>query len=236
LNPLGQDAIGYTFDGIYEPGDVARYLAAALPGRERPLTSNRVLRWIRQGLVAPEQRDKRGWTLTINFQDLVTFQVITLLREAGFSLQRIQRAEAYYARFFRVPKPFAFAAFWHAFPDILTSIDGRLLSGSRGGQYAFDFLAEHAKPVLSHLEFTDETGRPYVWRPYHGISLKPDIQFGQPCIDGTRIPTSAVWGYINAGDPLEYIANAYGVEVADIDRAVRWEQKLRAGLEVAAAQ
>lgn len=225
----------YTFGGIYEPAEAARYVAAALPGRERPLTSRRVLRWIRGGLVAPESRDTRGWQLTINFQDLVTSQVITLLREAGFSLQRVQAAERYYAKLFDVSQPFAHAAFWHAFPDILTKIDGQLLAGTRGGQYAFDFLAEHTEPVLSHLDFRHETGRPYVWRPSEGVSLKPDIQFGQPCIDGTRIPTSAIWSYVNAGDPLEFIAESYGVEVAKIERAARWERRLRTGIDLAAA-
>jgi uncharacterized protein (DUF433 family) len=235
VSQTGQDASSYTFDGIYEPTDVARYLAAVLPWRERPLTGRRVLGWIRGGLVAPEQRASPGWPVTINFQDLVTCQVITLLREAGFSLRGIREAEAFYASFFDVPKPFAFAQFWHAFPDILTQVDGRLLSGSRGGQYGFDFLAEHAKPVLSHLEFRDETGRPCIRRHYRSVSLKPDVQFGQPCIDGTRIPTSAIWGYINAGDSPKFLAESYGIEVADIERAVRWERKLRADLEVAAA-
>src|SRR2546430_7459598 len=69
--------------GVYEPGDVARYLAAALPWRAQPLTGRRVLRWIRGALVPPERQDVRAWVLTINFEDLVTCQVITLLREAG---------------------------------------------------------------------------------------------------------------------------------------------------------
>jgi len=102
----------------------------------------------------------RAWVLTINFEDLVTCQVITLLREAGLSLHRIRRAEDFYADFFKIPKPFAYAPFWHTFPDILTKVDGRLRSGTRGGQYAFDFLTESTKPVLSHLEFSDDTGRP----------------------------------------------------------------------------
>src|SRR5438128_5510147 len=120
MNRVSEVNTSYAFDGVYEPGDVARYLAATLPWRVRPLTGRRVLRWIRGVLVAPERRDVRAWELTINFEDLVTCQVITLLREAGFSLQRIRAAEDFYADFFKISKPFAYAAFWHTFPDILT--------------------------------------------------------------------------------------------------------------------
>ncbi len=235
MTSVGEMDTSYAFDGVYEPGDVARYLAATLPWRAQPLTGRRVLRWIRGALVAPERQELRAWELTINFEDLVTCQVITLLREAGFSLQRIRAAEDFYADFFKIPKPFAYAPFWHTFPDILTKVDGRLLSGTRGGQYAFDFLAEYTKPVLSDLEFRDDTGRPCRWRPCEGISLKPNIQFGQPCIDGTRIPTSALWGYYNAGDRVDFIAESYGIEVAEVERALRWERRLRTNFEVATA-
>jgi hypothetical protein len=78
----------YAVDGVYEPGDVARYLAATLPWRAQPLTGRRVLRWIRGALAAPERRDLHAWVLTINFEDLVTCQIITLLREAGLLICR----------------------------------------------------------------------------------------------------------------------------------------------------
>jgi uncharacterized protein (DUF433 family) len=224
-----------TFEGVYEPAEVARYLAVTLPGRQRPLTTRRVYRWVRSALVAPEHRTTSGWLLTLGFQDLVTCQVITLLREAGFSLHRIQKAERFFEDLLQVSKPFAVAKFWHAVPDILTQIDGHWLAGTRGGQLAFDFLAEYTKPVLSQLEFRDDTGRPFVWRPSEGISLKPEIQFGQPCIEGTRIPTSAIWGFYNAGDSVQFIADSYRIKVAEVERAVRWERKLRANFEVAAA-
>jgi hypothetical protein len=59
---------------------------------------------------------------------------------------------------------------------------------TRGGQHAFDFLAEYTKPVLSHLEFRDDSGRPCVWKPYEGISLKPNVQFGRfSCIGVGRV-------------------------------------------------
>ena len=43
MNRAGEMDTSYAFDGVYEPGDVARYLAATLPWRARPLTGRRVL-------------------------------------------------------------------------------------------------------------------------------------------------------------------------------------------------
>ena len=55
MTSVGEMDTSYAFDGVYEPGDVARYLAATLPWRAQPLTGRRVLRWIRGALVAPER-------------------------------------------------------------------------------------------------------------------------------------------------------------------------------------
>lgn len=215
--------------GIYLPVDVARYMVVTMPSTSKwPLRSQRVLRWIRHGLIAPEQRNEPGRRLAIDFDDLVTCQVITLLREAGFSLQRIRSDEAKFSKILGVSKPYAHHDFWADFPDILTKVDGRLLSGKHGGQFGMEFLWAEAKPVVARLRFSRSSGRPQAWRPAKGVQLRPRIQFGQPCIADTRIPTSTIWGYIRGGDSKAFIARSYGLGVAEIDRALEWEERLRA--------
>lgn len=218
---------GGEFDGIYLPIDVARYMVVAMPSAQSPLRSQRVLRWIRDGLVAPEMQRVPGFRLAIDFDDLVTCQVITLLREAGFSLQQIRADEKKFTQVLGVSKPFAHHDFWTEFPDILTKIDGQLLSGSRGGQFGMPFLWQQAKPVRTRLRFSKKSGRPDDWRPVDGVQLRPTIQFGQPCVLETRIPTKSIWGYVKGGDDKAFIARSYGLEVAEIDRAVEWEDRLR---------
>ncbi len=65
---------------------------------------------------------------------------------------------------------------------------------------------------------------------WEGITLEPSVQFGQSCLKGTRIPTSALWGCRAGGDPPQFIADAYGITVADVERAVEWERQVRAAL------
>lgn len=217
----------YEYDGIFAPQEVARYLAATMPTRGRPLTSGRVLRWIRGGLLAPDNRGIEGHRLTIDFDDLVTCQVIALLREAGFSLQRVRREEVHWARYFNATKPFACASFWYELPHLFARVGGELLLSS--GQIAMQFLAASVRPVRDGLTFSETTSRPTAWRPTAGVTLDPTVQFGQPCVEGTRIPTGALWGYVRGGDAVPFIAATYGLEVGEVERAVQWEQIVRTG-------
>lgn len=225
----------YQFDGIYVPREVSGYLLATLPTEQRPPTTRRIMRWIRSGLVAPGRSNTPGREVTIDFEGLVTCQAVTLLREAGISLADIRRAEQYFSKRYSIVRPFSHRRFWHSGRDVLGRWEGLLISGSPGGQIAWEFLRQWLTPLPLHLEFSGTTDRADCWRPTEGVSLKPDIQFGQPCLDGTRIPTGAIWGYVNAGDSPEFIAQAYRLGVIEVERAVRWEERVRAALDASAA-
>lgn len=234
--PNGRSPGHYDYGGIYVPTEVAHYLVAAMPTPpRRPLRSARVLTWIRAGLLAPEHARTSGRELTIDFEDLVTCQVITLLREAGFSLQQIRQDEKWFANFLSVAKPFAHADFWGAFPDILTKVEGQLLSGSRGGQFAMDFLERYAQPVARRLRFSEQTRRPDSWHPTEGVQLRPVVQLGQPCVGDTRIPTQSIWGYVEAGDPPDFVAQSYGLEIHEVEAAIAWETRVHSNVSMAAA-
>jgi uncharacterized protein (DUF433 family) len=235
LRSAAARVLEYQFDGIYAPTEVAGYLLATMPVEQHPPTSRRIMRWIRYGLVATERRTAPGRDLVVNFEDLVTCQAITLLREAGFGLADILTTEHYFGREYGVPKPFAHRRFWYSGRDIFGRIDRWLVSGTKGGHIAWDFLDEWLTPPRVELGFSEETHRAAWWRPTLGVLLKPNVQFGQPCVEGTRIRTSSIWGYVNAGDSPAYLAEAYQVEVAAIERAVAWEERVRSALDSTAA-
>jgi uncharacterized protein (DUF433 family) len=222
-------------DGIYLPSEVSSYLLVTMPAEQHPPTSRRIMRWIRAGLVAPERKDAPGRDIVITFEDLVTCQAVTLLREAGFSLEAIRKTETYFAEHYGTLKPFAHRDFWHAKPDMFGLVDGQFVSGSSGGQITLEFLARWLRPLNARLGFSQESGRADYWQPGRGISLRPTVQFGQPCLEGTRIPTGAIWSYVHAGDSPEFIARAYGLRVDDVERAVRWEERRRAKLDASTA-
>ena len=113
--------------------------------------------------------------------------------------------------------------------------NGRLGSETTDGRIAWEFLAEWLTPLRVELGFSSTMGQASWWRPSPGVLLQPTVQFGQPCIERTRIPTSAIWGYVNAGDAPAYLTKAYGVGIEEIERAVEWEKWVRAALEPTAA-
>ena len=222
-------AAGY--EGVYLPLEVSGYLLATMPAERRPPTSQRIFRWIRRGLVAPHQRQAPGRRITLSFADLVTCQAITFFREAGLSLEAIRRAEQFFVGLYGIKKPFAHRQFWYSPNDLFGRLRDHVISGTRGGQIGWDFLAEGLRTWPNELRFAESDLRAIAWRPDPRISLEPDVQFGQPCLAGTRIPTSALWSYAAAGDSYEAIARAYQIEVKDVEQAVNWESRVRAALD-----
>lgn len=221
----------YQYDGIYLPLEASGYLLATMPMEAHPPTSRRIIRWIRHGLVAPERRDTPGRELTITFEDLVTCQAVTVLREAGLSLDDVLRAERYFASLFGTARPFAHHDFWYSGSDVFGRVDGVLVAGSKNGQIAFNFIESWLARLNRSLGFSETSHQANCWQPVDGVTLRPNVQLGQPCVEGTRIPTSAIWSYVVAGDSPTFIANAYGLEVGQVERAVAWEERVRAALE-----
>ena len=64
------------------------------------------------------------------------------------------------------------------------------------------------------------------WMPYEGINMNPIIQFGEPCIVGTRIPTSSIWSNYTAGDSPKIIAKAHEIDMTLVLDAIHWEKRL----------
>lgn len=58
------------------------------------------------------------------------------------------------------------------------------------------------------------------------VSVDPEIQFGKPVIEGTRVPVSVVVGAVAAGDSIESIAREYGITAEDIRAALSYAAKI----------
>ena len=226
----------YEYDGLYEPAEIASYLRVALPPqvivRTRP-TSRGIYTWIRRGIVAPDQQDTPGRDLVADFEDLVSCQAVALFRAEGLRLRDIARAERFFASRYGTLKPFAHHDFWYSRRDILAPFNAEfLVSGVFPGQLAIkDLVLSEAAFLRDRLGFSSQTGQAVEWEPMDGIALVPNVQFGQPCLKGTRIPTSTLWSFVAGGDPVEAVADDYGIEVADVERACEWERQVRAVLE-----
>ena len=218
------------YAGIYLPTEAASYLRSAFRQSRRPPTSRRIHWWITTGLIARHLAEIGGRERVIDFADLISCQAIASFRAAGISLQKVRKAEQYFRELYDVDKPFARRAFWYSSRDIFAKLEGVLVAGTRAGQLTLDGLSDWVDHLRVNISFADEDDLAPAneWKPATRISLRPNVQFGQPCLAGTRIPTQSLWSYVTAGDPIQEVAAAYNLKVEDVDQAVAWEDRLRA--------
>jgi uncharacterized protein (DUF433 family) len=220
------------FEGVYEVPEAARYLHAdiRIPDASYRVTSTHLIRWIRFGLADRSLAHTPGRGLLISFEDLISMRVIAFLRALDYSFPKIRKAESLLRTITGHSRPFATEQIWaekEGSLDIFAEIASVLLSASRGGQLPFIELVKE-RLINPHGLTFDQRGIASSWTPREGILLHPRIQFGRPCIAGTRIPTSDVAGMVNSGDSVEYLARCYNVPSKSIDDALSWERELAA--------
>ena len=213
--------------GIYDVPEVARYLRATSHAQELyPANSRKLIGWIRRGLASPELSEVSGMELLIAFEDLVSMRVIVALRAAGVSWMEIRATNQWLRDQTGHPRPFATELLWTGQGQMFVEWTERLISGSRNGQMAFDVLRQYL--ILIHgLKFGPVSQVAISWEASDGVVLEPDIQFGAPCIKGTRIPTRTIVGMVEAGDSPLWVAQAYGISSEEVQAALDWESRLR---------
>lgn len=213
------------FRGLYEPTEASRFIACTLT-RMTPLmvTSGKLIYWIRRGLADPELRTIPGRDLLLTFEDLISMRVIAALRAAGVKFSRIYEAERWLRRVTGHPRPFSTEMLWTERADVFVEIKSKLIAASRSGQYAFEIIEEYLVPVHGLTFDTNHVAR--TWEPVQDILLDPFVQFGSPCVKGTRIPTRTIWGMVMGGDRVEYVARSFRIAVEDVENAIDWEESL----------
>lgn len=61
---------------------------------------------------------------------------------------------------------------------------------------------------------------------FPGISVDPDVRFGKPCIEGTRVDVATVVGAIAAGETAEVVAGEHGLSADQVRAALRYAAHL----------
>ena len=228
-----QTADVYTPRGMYETGEAAAYLRATMPdipGKPRKISSSKLIRWIRRGLADPSLVDVHGRELLIGFEDLISMRVISFMRHFGYSFTDIHKAHSWLKNETGQLKPFATETLWIenlGAMNIYAEMQDLLPVANRGGQLAFEELVREKLVSVSNMTF-DESGVASSWTPQDVVKIDPDVQFGRPCIAGTRIPTADIVGMLEAGDSENFLAKSYGLTLAQIESAKDWEMKLAA--------
>lgn len=212
--------------GLYEIPEVARYLhmTSRLESPFRPDPSI-LLRWVRQGLASPDLVKVPGHQLLIGFEDLISLRVISFLRAIGVSLQKVRTAELYLRGLTGHSRPLATEKLWTEAVDIFAENSSLLFAASKSGQLPFpELVREHLVNV--HDMTFNSRGIANSWLPTSNILLRPDIQFGEPCIAKTGIPTKAIWRMFIDGDSITFIAQSYEIDEELVQRAIEWEARL----------
>lgn len=231
------------YKGIYVAKEAASYLKATLPydinlARNqhadikqpvKSISSRNLINWIRAGLMSPDLINIRGNELLISFEDLVSMRIISILKALGVSWVKIHRAEEWLREKTGYPRPFAIERVWTETEDVFSEFHDTFIVASRHGQLAFTTLLEqYLKPIedMSFKQYHDV----YVadtWKPHRDILIDPRIQFGEPCIKGTRVRTRVLSDLVKGGDSPSYLMQTFDLSINQINHALEWEQKLQ---------
>lgn len=206
---------------VYLLADVARYVR---------LHPSRASRWVR---FIPGRRIELPASRGLSFLDLISMLVMKGLLAQGVSLGSIRKAERYLGSEFGLyPYPLARKMIWtdgrHVLFDPRSPLrtelppDSPLMSADKRGQWAF---TEILSQYLRQVDYGQEDIA-IAWSPTDRVKLDPSVQFGQPCVAGTRVTTHPIYCLYKAGDPLDTIAYLYDISVDDLTAAIEWESRL----------
>ena len=203
----------------------ATYLAS--PGFPR-ISAQHLAWWSKEGLGGAEFQHGPGRISFINFLELVSFRMIATMRANGVSIKDIRLANELLRKKWGWSYPFAMQQVWVGAPDLFVEIQDTPVAVTRFWQSALDLVRKYLIPVSSEfhgLSF-DANQLAVAWRPWEGVLLDPGMQFGEPCIEGTRVPTETVWAFYQAGESVDYLAQIYQIPPDMIKAAIGWEKRL----------
>ena len=215
--------------GAYSVAEATLYIRATMEGRQWLPTTRHLHWWIRQGLGGGTRRDEEPSGCLVNFLELISFGVVATMRAKGIPGPEIQNASKELRARLGWDYPFAMKSLWLHLVDVfasevLVSSERKSDAVNRCWLDTLELLEKY--PTLLHGLSFDHSNQAKSWTPADGILLDPKIQFGEPCIAGTRIPTETIWAFFSAGDKVETIARMYYLPIEKVQAAISWERRL----------
>jgi uncharacterized protein (DUF433 family) len=213
--------------GVYGLGELQAFVA--LTGK--PEDADNVLLWLRTALNPVDHRARRA---DYSFSDLISLFVVRELLRRGVRPRAIRSAEDYLRQKWKTDRPFLSERIQTEGKRVY--VDGEALpTGDEGGEWALpeqleaadlrgqQVLREPVKEGLAYVQYDDGLAR--AWSPAPGVRVDPRIQFGDPVLDGTRVPTETV-AAIAASRGLKAAASDLAISIDAAEAAVAFEQKL----------
>jgi uncharacterized protein (DUF433 family)/DNA-binding transcriptional MerR regulator len=182
------------------------------------VTARQLHYWLRHGLAETTEDEFSNFPL-MTFDDLISFEVIRLLKGEGASLQAIRWLDRELKINSDFRRPFAHqllftdgAAIWAQIRD--SKSQALELVGKRRGHFVWtDVIRSFAKEITWGDEYPFKALR---WRLSRWVEIDPLVQFGQPVVRGSRTPVHTIASNLVAGTTKE-VASWYGLDVAAVE-------------------
>ena len=194
-------------------------------GRLVDAPTRTVRAWVSGGLARSPVQRHAGRTTLLSFHDLISLLVVRGLQRRHVRLKKIKQAERHLRQDWGVAKPLATKHIW---------TDGRTVIARLGLGDTASAITDATQEILLPIVEKDLHDVTYdahleaeAWMPTVGVLLRPDVQFGAPCIPGTRITTSTIFDLIETGDEAAAVAEDYEIDVEKIVNAYSWEKQIR---------
>lgn len=169
--------------------------------------------------------------LTLSFNNVIeSFVLASMRRVHGVSMQKVRRALRFVGERLGIERPLIHARFRTDGVRLFVQEADRLLDVSSEGQA---LLRDVLDASLARIEWGgDVAERLYPWvrsdlgaaQP-KSIVVDPRRGFGQPIIAGTGIQARIVTERHRAGESIVILAKDYGLEVEQIEDAIRCETR-----------
>lgn len=216
--------------GVYERAEAVRYLKASRHGAGLyPRSSRTLAAWFRRWTDDGELSEPVGGELPVTFSDLTSMRLVAAMLVSGARWPAIHAAVRRLREDTETRYPLASKDIWRDdgwVDDVCALIHPVATASNRAGP---DFAELARKYILPEhgLTFDEESGAAVEWEVTDGIVLHPLIQFGAPCIKGTRIPVAAISGMIQGGDSAEFTAQAYRISAEDVQASCDWVSRFK---------
>ncbi|MHB1414844.1 MAG: DUF433 domain-containing protein [Chloroflexota bacterium] len=164
----------------------------------------------------------------LSYLELIEVAVVASFRKVGLTLQRIRKARDYAAQRFNVEYPFAQLEFktegHHLFLELgevepEVDLSRAVIVADQGGQEGWEKLIADR-----FLEFDYENELALRWHvagPGSEVTIDPRVSFGAPTVKG--VPTWAIRGRYEAGEPVADIAEDFALQESDVAEALSFE-------------
>lgn len=216
LDPELQATRGSLGVGVYGLSELRQFLAVS--GKRED--ADNALPWLRS-ILNPVGHSP--WQADYSFSDLISLFVVRELLKKGLSRSTIREAETYLRVKWHTDRPFVRDEIKTDGVDVFCDdhvITKQIESANRHGQQT---MREAVKDKLTSVRYND--GIATAWIPAEGVLLDPKVQFGEPVIQGTRIPTEAV---ANVARSLgeDCAAGRFDIEADQVAAAIAFEQQI----------